>query len=181
VRVPALAGTLNLTGAVNYTRNRITRVDSLPAVLQNSAEPGLLDVVTVLAIERERPDWRATVTAQYSTARLQTLVRGSYFGGFSSAQPGFCDRCRETYGAKTLFDAEVGYRFSLMNLAIGVRNILDTYPDQPSSTTLVDPTDPSAGTVAEYNNNFGTFPWAAASPFGYNGRYVYARVDLQVR
>jgi len=181
LRVPAGTGTLALTGAVNYTRNAITRVDPLPSVLANSAETGLLDVVTVLAIEKERPDWRATLTAQYSTARIQTLVRGSYFGGFASAQPGFCDRCREAYGAKTLFDAEVGYRFSLMNLAIGVRNILDTYPDQPRSTTLVDPTDPSAGTVAEYNNNFGTFPWAAASPFGYNGRYLYARVDLQVR
>ncbi|MEK6768747.1 MAG: TonB-dependent receptor [Gemmatimonadota bacterium] len=181
LRVPALTGTLNLTGAVNFTRNEITRVDPLPAVLQNSAEPGLLDVVTVLAIEKERPDWRATATAQYSTGRLQTLVRGSYFGGFSSAQPGYCDRCRETYGAKTLFDAEVGYRFGLMNLAIGVRNIFDTYPDAPSSATLVDPTDPSAGTVKEYNNNFGTFPWAAASPFGYNGRYLYASVDMRMR
>ncbi|MDP3772795.1 MAG: hypothetical protein Q8Q85_00855, partial [Gemmatimonadales bacterium] len=117
----------------------------------------------------------------YSTGRLQALVRGSYFGGFSSAQPGYYDRCRETYGAKTLFDAEVGYRFGLMNLAIGVRNIFDTYPDAPSSATLVDPTDPSAGTVKEYNNNFGTFPWAAASPFGYNGRYLYASVDLRTR
>jgi hypothetical protein len=29
----------------------------------------------------------------------------------------------------------------------------------------------------DYNNNFGLFPWAAASPFGYNGRYVYARME----
>ncbi|MDP3773713.1 MAG: TonB-dependent receptor [Gemmatimonadales bacterium] len=181
LRVPALTGTLNLTGAVNFTRNEITRVDPLPAVLQNSAEPGLLDTVTVLAIEEERPDWRATVTAQYSTGRLQALVRGSYFGGFSSAQPGYCDRCRETYGAKTLFDAEVGYRFGLMNLAVGVRNLFDTYPDQPSSLTPTDPNDPTSDPAKLYNNNYGTFPWAAASPFGYNGRYLYARVDMRMR
>jgi len=27
------------------------------------------------------------------------------------------------------------------------------------------------------HNNFGVFPWAAASPFGYNGRYLYARLE----
>jgi hypothetical protein len=29
------------------------------------------------------------------------------------------------------------------------------------------------------NNNF-TFPWAVASPFGYNGRYLYARSEIQL-
>jgi iron complex outermembrane receptor protein len=87
----------------------------------------------------------------------------SYFGGFASAQPSFTDR--ETYGAKTLVDAEVGYRFSAVNLSLGARNLLDVYPDKPR---------------AEYNNNDNTFPWAAASPFGYNGRYVYARVEMSL-
>jgi hypothetical protein len=27
-------------------------------------------------------------------------------------------------------------------------------------------------------NSFGIFPWAAASPFGYNGRLLYARTEL---
>lgn len=97
---------------------------------------------------------------------------------FSSAQPGFCDLCRERYGAKTLFDAEVGYRFNQVGLSLGVRNLFDTYPDQPSSPVDVD----GSGTPAkDFNNNFGTFPWAAASPFGYNGRYVYARVAMRLQ
>ena len=32
----------------------------------------------------------------------------------------------------------------------------------------------------DYNNNFGTFPWAAASPFGYNGRFLYSRAEVQL-
>ena len=172
-RVPAGPGALNLTGAVNYTKNEIVRVDPLPAVLANSTEPGIIDSVTWIGITEERPDWRATVTAQYATARFSGLLRASYYGKFSSAQPGFCDLCRERYGAKTLFDAEAGYRFGQIHLALGVRNLLDTYPDQPSSLT-----DIGDGTPAkDYNNNFGTFPWAAASPFGYNGRFVYARME----
>jgi iron complex outermembrane receptor protein len=50
-----------------------------------------------------------------------------------------------------------------VNLSLGVRNLFDTYPDQASEI-----------------NSFLIFPWAAASPFGYNGRYVYARTEIQL-
>jgi outer membrane receptor protein involved in Fe transport len=72
----------------------------------------------------------------------------------------------------------VGYRIGTVELSVGVRNIFDTYPDRPSATTPIDPTDPSQGTAADWNSNFGTFPWAAASPFGYNGRNVYTRMRI---
>jgi iron complex outermembrane receptor protein len=179
LRVPTGAGTLELMGAVNYTSNKITRVDSVPAVLRNANQDTLLlDQVTRLAIEKERPDWRATVTAQYSLGRLHALARGSYYGKFSSAQPGFCDRCGDTYGARTLFDTEVGYRISQVDISLGVRNLFNTYPAQPTAPTLVDPSDPGAGTAKDWNSNYGTFPWAAASPFGYNGRYMYMRASI---
>ncbi|MBI4513891.1 MAG: TonB-dependent receptor [Gemmatimonadetes bacterium] len=178
LRVPVgLAGTLDLTGVVNYTKNEITRVDPVPDVLRNSAETGLIDTVTAVAIEDERPDWRWTAAAEYSVGRFHSLGRASYFGEFESAQPGFCDLCRESYGAKTVFDAEVGYRFGQVDLAIGVRNLFDTFPDQPSSQVVV---DPDGSTAKDFNDNFGTFPWAAASPFGYNGRYIYTRASIQL-
>jgi iron complex outermembrane recepter protein len=179
LRVPTGAnGTLELNASANYTKNKIVHVDPLPAVLvaAHSEEPGLLDSVTVIGIEDERPDWRGTLQANWTLGPFSALGRYSYFGGFSSAQPGFCDLCRDNYGGKSLFDAEVGYAFDFVKLAIGARNLFDTYPDQPSS--LVDVGD---GTPAkDFNNNFETFPWAAASPFGYNGRYVYARTEIQL-
>jgi iron complex outermembrane recepter protein len=175
-------GTLDLTGSMNFTHNEIRHLDSIPQVLRDagSTEPGLLDTVTVIAIEDERPDWRTTLQANYTLGRVSGLGRFSYYGGFSSAQPGFCDLCRENYGGKSLVDAELGYQFNLVKLAVGIRNLFDTYPDQPSSTVLVDPSDPDAGTVKDFNDNFGTFPWAAASPFGYNGRFAYARTEIQL-
>jgi iron complex outermembrane recepter protein len=171
-------GRLDLNGSLNFTHNEIVRLDSIPQVLRDagSTEPGLLDTVTVIAIEDERPDWRATLQANYVLGRVSALGRFSYFGSFSSAQPGFCDLCREDYGGKGLVDTELGYQFNLVKLAVGVRNLFDTYPDQPSS----DRDTGLGGTSAEFNNNFGTFPWAAASPFGYNGRFVYARSEVQL-
>jgi iron complex outermembrane receptor protein len=179
LRVPAgPSGTLDVTASFNVTRNKIRNVDPLPQVLidAGSTEPGLLDSVTAIGIEDERPDWRGTLQANLTVSRISALGRVSYFGGFSSAQPGFCDLCRENYGGKGLVDAELGYRFNLIKLAVGVRNLFDTYPDQPSS----DLDTGLGGTSAEFNNNFGTFPWAAASPFGYNGRFVYGRTEIQL-
>ena len=179
-RVPAgPSGTLELNAGFNYTRNKIIHVDPLPQVLidAGSTEPGLLDSVTAIGIEDERPDWRGTLQANLTLGRFTSLGRLSYYGGFSSAQPGFCDLCRDTYGGKGLVDAELGYSFNLVKLSVGVRNLFDTYPDQPSSTVLV---DDAGDTAKDFNNNFGTFPWAAASPFGYNGRYVYARTEIQL-
>jgi len=179
LRVPTGGGTLDLNGSVNYTKNEITRVDPLPQVLQDagSTEPGLLDTVTTIGIEDERPDWRATLQANLTRGRFSSLGRVSYYGSFSSAQPGFCDLCRENYGSKTVVDAELGYGFNFVRLALGVRNIFDVYPDKPSSQVIV---DEFGDTSQNFNDNFGTFPWAAASPFGYNGRYVYARTEIQL-
>ena len=165
LQVPAGRGTLGLTAAVNYTKNKITRVDPLPPILQGKPTDltSILDLVTQVGIEEERPDWRGTFTAQYTLGRVHGLGRVSYYGGFASAQPSFTDR--EIYGGKTLIDAELGYHFSDVNLAIGARNLFDVYPDKPR---------------AEFNNNDNTFPWAAASPFGYNGRYLYARAEVRL-
>jgi iron complex outermembrane receptor protein len=182
-RVPAgRTGTLDLSAGFNWTQNRILDVDPLPQVLidAGSTEPGLLDSVTAIGIEDERPDWRGTLQANLTLGRFSSLGRFSYFGGFSSAQPGFCDLCRDNYGGKGLADAEVAYQFNLIKLAAGVRNLFDVYPDQPSSQVIVDDSTDPPTTAKDFNDNFGIFPWAAASPFGYNGRYVYARTEVQL-
>ena len=178
VRMPAVGnGALDWTAAFNWTQNRITSVDPLPPIFQGTGETGLIDTVTWIGITEERPDFRATLTGQYSISRFHALTRASYYGKFSSAQPGFCSGCRERYGAKALVDAELGYQFNDVDISIGVRNLFDTYPDRPRSTAIV---DTFGDTSKDFNSNFGTFPWAAASPFGYNGRYLYTRAAIQL-
>jgi len=179
LRMNAGVGTIDWTAMANYTKTKITRLDPRPAVFTGTTSTvgGIIDSVTYIAITEERPDWRGTLTGEYTVNRVHALVRASYYGKFSSAQPGYCDLCRERYGAKALLDAEIGYRFASVDLSLGVRNLFDTYPDKPSSQTIVDSFNDRS---MDFNNNFGTFPWAAASPFGYNGRYLYARAEMRL-
>lgn len=161
-RVPVSSGrTLTFNAAMNYGKNEITHVDGLPSVLSTSTdEKGLLDEVTTVAITKERPDWRGTLSAEYMQGAARGLVRASYYGTFSSAQPAFTDGYTEKYPSRTLVDVEAGYKIGPLDWAIGSRNVLDVYPGKAK---------------LDFNNNFGVFPWAAASPFGYNGRYVYTK------
>ncbi|MEO8089645.1 MAG: TonB-dependent receptor [Gemmatimonadales bacterium] len=165
LRIPAGNGNLDLTASANYTKNKIIRVGGLPPILQGTGTSftGALDLLTTLAITEERPDWRGTLTANWSTGRFHTLGRASYYGSGRSAE--FGGVVGETFDPKTLFDAEVGYRFNQVNISIGAKNIFDTYPSRLFDLD---------------NNNNWTFPWAVTSPFGYNGRYLYVRTDMQL-
>ena len=165
LRLPTGNGNLDLTASANYTKNEIRRVGGLPPILQGTGTSftGALDLLTTLAITEERPDWRGTLTANWSSGRFHTLGRASYYGSGRSAE--FGGVVGETFEAKTLFDAEVGYRFNQVNISIGAKNIFDTYPSR-----LLDLD----------NNNSWTFPWAVTSPFGYNGRYLYVRTEMQL-
>ena len=70
----------------------------------------------------------------------------------------------QTYGAKTRLDVGVGRSFAGRGqLSLGARNLLDTVPDRMSE-----------------DNGFGLFRYPPASPFGYNGRYLYVRSDFQL-
>lgn len=160
-RMTVGAGTLDWLLQVNETKNEITRIDPLPAILKGTATiyTSLLDDVTINAVERNRPDRRVTLGATYSKGRVAANGRLAHFGSF---RDGSLDGI-ETFGAKTLFDSEVAYRFDNIRLAVGARNLFNVYPDK---------------VTVEANTNNGTFIYPGASPFGYNGRYVYVRSEL---
>lgn len=160
-RIALGAGTLDLLGQYNFTKNRITRIDDLPAILQGTETiyTSLLDPVTINAVEKNRPSRRSNLSATYSLGRLSALGRLSEYGSF---RDGSLDGI-ETFGGKTLFDGELGYRFDNVKFALGARNLFNVYPDQ---------------VTVDANTNNGTFIYPGASPFGYNGRFVYVRSEI---
>lgn len=157
-------GLLDLTGTFNYTETKVVGDIPVPAELANAGvvlfdefgEGGLL------AVTRERPRWRATLTTQYQVGNWRALLRASHYDKYTSALYGYCAACAQTYGAQTILDAELGYTLPRgMTVTIGARNLLDTFPPKM---------------VPE--NSFGLFPYPSASPYGFNGRYLYSRFEL---
>jgi len=152
-------GALTLTTGANFTTNRIAGQRDLPVELAGTGAE-LVDKFATIQIEKERPDWRGTLTANYTRGQGDALVRTSYYGKFHSA-PGLCDTCDQLFGGKTLVDLEAGYHFRGARWSLGARNVFNVFPDK---NTL--------------DNGYGIFPWAGASPFGYNGRFVYVRTEM---
>lgn len=153
---------LDFTGYLTFNRNRIKEI-RVPAEIANTDATFFdpyLEGGTV-AIERERPEWRAGLSTRLSAARYDGLLNFSYFGKFESALFGYAEEFLQQFGGKLLVDLEAGYRFAgQLRFALGARNLFDTYPDRLSA-----------------DNGFGLFLHPPGSPFGYNGRFVYARLE----
>ncbi|MGQ0641517.1 MAG: TonB-dependent receptor [Gemmatimonadaceae bacterium] len=154
-------GTFDFNAQFNYTKNKVTRIDDLPPILRgtNTIYTSLLDPVTINAIEANRPDSRFTLATTYNQGRVSAVGRVMHYGKFKD---GSLDGIEE-FGAKTLFDSEVGYRWENIKIALGARNLFNVYPDQ---------------VTVDANTNNGTFIYPGASPFGYNGRFLYARSEI---
>jgi iron complex outermembrane receptor protein len=164
-RVEGIGGTFDVTGAFNATRTRIPNEDRIPVPVElanaNEELIGRYDEGGLLAMTKERPDWRGTLAVNYARNAWSGLVRYSYYGKYTSSLYSYSGDDVQTYGGKGLTDVELGYTFRAQRLAVGARNLFDVYPDRMSA-----------------NNGFDIFPFPPASPFGYNGRFVYTRLEL---
>ena len=169
-RVPMPEGQrLDLSGVLDWTRNRILNVREPPELASTGAV--LFDPYASggrIALEKERPDWRSTLTAEYGRGRLHGLLRNAWYGPYTTSQlsgvgpESGCDDCVQRIPTAGLLDAEVGYLFpGNLNVSIGARNLLDQYPGRLNP-----------------DNSFGIFLYPQPSPFGYNGRFVYTRVEV---
>jgi iron complex outermembrane receptor protein len=109
------------------------------------------------------PRTKAGLTLSYNLNAWNFFIRNTYFGEVEEATttPAFL----QTFDAKIVTDASVGYKFSKgVRLSIGANNLLDVYPEK----------------VAEPGNTGSNqFIFSRrATQFGYNGRYLFGRLEL---
>lgn len=168
------ASVLRLTSGYNQNNVRVTRVSQTPAALSAFQET-LFGRVERTRIEKGNPRNNFFASANYSLNAMNFNARTQRYGPVSVAglaptnATGTLD---QTYGAKWVTDVSAGIR--LLNrhtLTIGADNVFDVYPDRN-----LNPGDPTTGNGGL--SNFGIFPYAGISPFGFNGRFVYAKAAL---
>ena len=159
-RVPTdTAGTFDLTIAGNINDGKVTRVPTSTSTLNPA--PTLFARSRILTLEDGTPGEKVTGSIDWSLDRVGALARVTYYGDVN--QPGTTPAADVHSGKKVITDIELRYQATKgAQLSFGVSNLFDVYPD--------------ATVVA--NNVTGVIGFPYYSPFGFNGRYLYARAGL---
>ncbi len=153
------AGDFDFTVAANFNDVSVTDLPTSSSVL--NPVPTLFARQRILTIEDGTPDTKVSATADWSLNQWGATVRATYYGDV--LQPASTEAGDYNTGAKTVVDLEGRYQLTdRVGLAIGVDNVFDEYPDY----------------VPEALNSNGVLGFPYYSPFGFNGRYAYARVSL---
>lgn len=164
-------GTFDLTAAANFNDIKVTRAPGT-ATITGSGGTATLPIFSrqrIISFEQGTPRTKVVGTIDWSLQDLGVTARASYYGDVTQPSGnGFAEDDIHT-GKHTIFDLEARYQVVRnLNVAIGANNLFDTYPDAVALTS-------SRGTVL---NSTGLVGFPYYSPFGFNGRYLYARLGV---
>jgi len=103
------------------------------------------------------------VSARSSFEGLSALVRANYYGSVRFRPDVAAND--EFFGAKVLFDVDLGYAITKqLTLSVGADNLLNTFPDKQKK---------------DANISFGRLVYPRnVRQFGQNGVFYYAKLDL---
>ncbi|HYN46506.1 MAG TPA: TonB-dependent receptor, partial [Allosphingosinicella sp.] len=175
-------GTWTLTAAYNHNRTRIQRrINDLGPL---ATIPGivLFGRVEGIRFTDGQPRDKVVLSAAGELGNFGLTARTTRFGEVIApgATPPAADPLSLTLlgpddihlGAKWITDLELRYRaFGGLELAVGADNVFDVYPDRSPFGAR-----PGGGF---YPINQYYLPYSGFSPFGFNGRFVYARASFE--
>lgn len=147
--VPVGDGKVDLTAAMNYNKTKVLYRDT-----------SVIDDTRKADLEKQLPKYRGNFSAQYTLDAFSILGRASYYSKWTDTA-----NYAKTFGSEWLFDAEAAYDlYENMNIAVGVQNLFDTYPDK------VDALAGGGYAVGQV--------YPDTSPIGYNGGTYYVRLTV---
>ena len=158
---PEGLGTLDFTLAANFNEVEVTSIPTSTATL-NPAPP-LLGRNRIATFEEGTPREKVSGAIDWSGNDLGATVRATYYG--EANQPGTAVNGSADIltGRHVVTDLELRYQpTSGAQFAIGASNLFDVYPDATPAAL----------------NTTGVVGFPYYSPFGFNGRYLYARAGL---
>ena len=153
-------GRFDLTAAANFNDLTVTRVPTTAAVSSLPVPPALFSRQNIKRFEEGAPETKWVLQNDWSLGDLGATLRGVYYSDVLS--PGTATATDASVGAHWIIDLEARYQIpGGPKLAVGADNLFDEYPDALPITL----------------NTSGATPFSSFSPFGFNGRFVYARLS----
>ncbi len=153
-------GKFDFTLAANYNDAAVTKVPTNSSVL--NPVPTLFARQRILTLTNGTPEYKVTASTDWTLDRFGATLRATYYGDVLQA----ASTASGDYwtGNKIVVDLETRYQITdNVGVAVGADNLLDTYP--------------TAVPAALSSNGVLGFPYY--SPFGFNGRYVYGRLNVK--
>ncbi|HET9622566.1 MAG TPA: TonB-dependent receptor, partial [Kofleriaceae bacterium] len=163
-------GTFTISAAANFTKTKVddihipdTLIKAFPGDGAAQLKTFFFDRLARNRLEDSVPRQKGNIGVRYNFQKWTGLVRADYYGNVKYKPDIVSDS--ETFGAKVLFDADVGYQLTkYLQLTIGGDNLLNTFPDKNTK-----PNNLSLNRFI-YNRN--------VSQFGFNGGFYYAKLEL---
>ncbi|MEH3157760.1 MAG: TonB-dependent receptor [Sphingomonas taxi] len=176
-------GAWNFSAAYNYTKNHIDeRLNNLGPLAQI---PGLVlfGRVEGIRFERGQPRTKVVLATDGKIAGIGVSARTTRYGSVISPEttaPLGADALSLTalgpddqvLRPKWISDFSLSYEYRGVQLTLGVDNAFDVYPDRRPYGLR------PASLGGSYPATYQFLPYSNFSPFGFNGRFLYARVGI---
>jgi iron complex outermembrane receptor protein len=168
------AAKLGLTAGFNYNKSDVKRV--LTAAGPLATVPGivLFGRQETLRLSDGQPSSKVNLGLDYDRGWFGMTLRTNRYGKVLGAgSDPFLD---VALSSKWVADLELrGTLADKVTIAVGANNLLDVYPDRVPFGRGV---DAATGAARNYPVNNYFLPYSNFSPFGFNGRFLYARVSM---
>jgi iron complex outermembrane receptor protein len=117
-------------------------------------------------LEESVPRQKAGLTLTYGINKINFFLRNVYFGEVTEATN--IAATQQVYDSKLITDLSIGYKLTKsLRLSVGANNLFDVYPEKTADV----PT--TGGNQFIYSRR--------ATQFGYNGRYLFGRIELSLQ
>lgn len=159
------SGVFRFLMALNFNQTDITNRDDIqtPPELRSLTTIPLIGRVEQGRFERGQPlsSWNFQIT--YNISGWNFLVRTERFGAVTSLNNNSVQD--QIFSPVWYVDTEVAYIiFKNLTFAIGANNLFDQYPDK----------------VLKINSFNGILDYTSMLPSGFNGRYIYSRLNYSL-
>ena len=159
-------GQVNLLASGNYNQVKVLSVGATPEVLQaNSTDPiELFGRSSQGILTKATPRTKFLFGADWAIAGFNVHGDLTRYGSVTrvNADP----TTDQVFSARWLLNTSVGYAIDAWNFTVGVDNVTNQYPTRVKANNTGE--DFASG-----------LQYSALSPFGFNGRYMYAKVGFR--
>lgn len=152
----------------NYGKNEVTDIIDPPAELQGAGfdQDNLFSGNELRRFEVSTPRNKYNLSATWTNDDIRTTLRTTRYG--ETQDPSDNPERNEVLKPKWITDLDVAYSLtSNVSLSVGANNIFDVYPDATREN------------VDDLTTFSRLFAYSSFSAYGFNGRYVYGKIEMK--